>query len=87
MVYYFINAENKERIPQEVLEFGEIIAQNESKQIVLANDKAATTLRQEFNEIELIFSRYQYILDLVMYRGEQEEANERISMMEFVNGS
>ena len=83
----FIGAENKERIPSEVLFFGNRIVEDQGKQIVLANDNASTTLRQEFNDIELIFSRYQYVLDLIMYRGKHDEAEERIDLMEFVNGS
>ncbi len=83
---YFVRAVNKERIPDEVLVFGDIITGNGGRHIVLANEKASTTLRQEYYNIELIVSRYQYILDLVMYRGKQEEAEERITLMNFVNG-
>lgn len=84
----FVKAENKERIPSEILYLGDIIAANEKeKQIVLACDKGATTLRQEYNSIELIYSRYQYILDLIMYRDKEQEANERIALMQFVNGT
>lgn len=85
---FFVKAENKERIPSEVLYLGDVIVGNgKDKQIVLANDKGATTLRQEYNDIELIYSRHQYILDLVFYRGRQEEANERIALMQFINGT
>jgi hypothetical protein len=84
----FIRAENEERIPSEVLFLGkEIIADAERKQVVLANEMSATTLRQELDDIELVYSRYQYILDLIMYRDKQEEAAERIALMEFVNGT
>lgn len=85
---YFIKAENKERIPTEILCFGKIIVDNQKeKQIVLSNDAGSTTLRQEFNNIELIYSRYQYILDLIFYRGNEQEAQERITLMNFVNGT
>ena len=48
---------------------------------------AATTLRQEYNNIKLVFSRYQYVLDLFKYRGNETEASDRIHMFEFVNNS
>ncbi len=86
-VNHFIRVENKERIPQEVLNLGEIVDNNEDTQTVLACDMAATTLRQEYNNIKLVFSRYQYVLDLFKYRGNETEASDRIHMFEFVNNS
>lgn len=84
----FIKCENKERIPSEILCFGELIVKDKNqKQIVLSNDIGATTLRQEYNNIELIYSRPQYILDLILYRGYKQEADERTILMQFVNGT
>ena len=84
-VNYFVQAENKERIPQTILNLGKVINNEKTTQTVLACDSAATTLRQEYNNIELIFSRYQYVLDLFQYRGKETEASDRIHMFEFVN--
>ena len=86
-VNYFVQAENKERIPQTILNLGKVIDNEKTTQTVLACDSAATTLRQEYNNIELIFSRYQYVLDLFQYRGKEIEASNRIHMFEFVNNS
>lgn len=83
-VNYFVQAENKERIPQTILNLGKVIDNEKTTQTVLACDSAATTLRQEYNNIELIFSRYQYVLDLFQYRGKETEASDRIHMFEFV---
>ena len=84
----FVRAENKERIADEILYLGNRITSGmEEQQIVLANEQGATTLRQEYDGIELVYSRYQYILDLMMYRNRQEEAAERIALMRFVNGA
>ena len=84
----FVRAENKERIADEILYLGNRITSGmEEQQIVLANEQGSTTLRQEYGGIELIYSRHQYILDLMMYRNRQEEAEERIALMRFVNGT
>lgn len=82
----FVRAENKERITADVLEFGKSISESKDK-TVLCCDYAATTLRQEYSDIELIVSRYQYILDLFMYRGKEDEAEDRIALCNFVNGN
>ena len=37
-------------------------------------------------ELELVYSRYQYILDLFTYRGEEEQARDRSYLMLAVNG-
>ena len=81
----FIKAENMERIPEEVIVLGEIIASYGDGQVVLANDMASTTLRQEYNEIELIFSRAGYILDLFRYRGDKQGSDDRFILSYFVN--
>lgn len=83
----FLVAKNAEKLPEEVISFGESIIEEKEYPIVLGCDDFSTTLRQKFTQIELISSRYQYILDLFYYRNEETEANERIQMMLFANGS
>ena len=74
-----------ERIPEEVIVLGDIIASYGDGQVVLANDMASTTLRQEYNEIELIYSRAEYVLDLFRYRGDKQGSDDRFILNYFVN--
>lgn len=83
----FIKCNNVEKIPDEVISFGEIILLENNEPVILSCDAFSTTLRQKYTETELIFSRYQYILDLFLYRGEQQQAEERTYLMNVVNGS
>lgn len=82
----FVSAKNYERIPDDSIEFGKIITEDKSKAIVLGGDSFSTTLRQKYSDIELIYSRYQYLLDLYLYRGKEEEFQDRVRMMDFING-
>ncbi len=82
----FVRTENTERIPEELLTISDIMLEENSHPIVLGCDLYATTVRQKYTEIELVVSRFQYILDLFQYRGEVVEASDRISLMEFANG-
>lgn len=81
----FVRAKNFERIPEETIVFGDIISSNEKPQIVLANDMASTTIRQEYNDIELMVSRPGYILDLFRYRGDSVGNDDRFILYYFVN--
>lgn len=81
----FVRTENIERVPPATLVFGEKISSYGDGQVVLANDMASTTLRQEYNEIELIVSRPGYVLDLFRYRGDFVENDERFVLYWFVN--
>lgn len=79
-------ADNTERIPKDVIQFGENIISENDNAIVLGGDIFATTLRQKYANIELIYSRNQYILDLFWYRGEIQQTYDRSTMMNFANG-
>ena len=83
----FVMAENAEKLPSEVIIFGNRILDENDNAILLGCDDFASTIRQKFTGIELIYSRYQYVLDLFQYRGEEEQASDRIQMMNFVNGN
>lgn len=82
----FIAAENTEKLPVETVTFGASILKENRHPVVLGCEDFATTLRQKYCNIELIYSRYQYILDLFYYRNKEEEANERIEMKLFADG-
>lgn len=83
----FTWSNNVQRVPDEVLEFGSAISVQSDRAVVLGCDTFATTLRQVYNDVELIHSRPQYVLDLFQYRGKEQEAQERFKLMDFVNGA
>ena len=70
---HFVMANNVEKIPNEVKEFGEQIVALGDRPIVLGCGDFSTTLRQKYTDIELIASREQYIYDLFLYRGEKNK--------------
>ncbi|MBP1045965.1 hypothetical protein I6N96_06700 [Enterococcus sp. BWM-S5] len=82
----FVRAVNVERLPEEVMTFGSKVLEENQQPVVLASEELSTTLRQKYSQIELIYSRYQYLLDLFAYRGKVEEATERAELMDFTNG-
>ena len=82
----FIVSNNVEKMPDEAVTFGKLILSENPRAKVLGCDAFSTTLRQKYTDVELIFSRYQYILDLFQYRGEEEQAADRIYLMNIVNG-
>lgn len=78
---------NAEKIPSAVITFGdEILSRQEEGNVVLACPSFATTIRQKYPNMELTYSRHQYILDLFKYRGKQQEAEDRIRLMHFTEG-
>lgn len=83
----FSIAQNDERISKDVVKFGKEIVSDNNSSIVLGGDDFSTTLRQKYVNIELVYSRYQYILDLFLYRGEEQQATDRSKMMDFANGN
>lgn len=83
----FIYCNNFEKVPNDTIELGNIINNyNSENKILIAKDEINTTMRQKYNDIELIFSRYQYILDLIGYRGNKTEADERVKLQDIING-
>lgn len=83
----FILSENVQKVPSEVLTFQQTLFANSSTPLVLGNYDFSTTLRQVYPQIQLVVSRDQYILDLFAYRGRQQEADERMLLIQFANGS
>lgn len=83
----FIASNNVEKLPDEAVTFGGMIAEEAPGARVLGCEAFATTLRQKYTELELTYSRYQYILDLFAYRGEMEQAADRTYLMHVVNGT
>lgn len=79
-------SENWEKLPPPILVLGAEAVRLKDRPVVLACRDFATTMRQEFTEIELIVSREQYIKDLFLYRGKQQEAEERLWLDQAVNG-
>ena len=79
-------SENWEKLPPPVLVLGSEAVRLKERPVVLACRDFATTLRQEYTEMELIVSREQYIKDLFLYRGKQQEAEERLWLDQAVNG-
>ncbi len=82
----FLTAKNTERLPQESLILGQEMVTESTQPLVLACDALATTLRQKYLDLSLVYSRPQYILDLFQYRGEENQAAWRTRLMEFSNG-
>ncbi|MBL1226714.1 DUF6077 domain-containing protein [Enterococcus sp. BWR-S5] len=83
---HFFMAENIERLPQEVMLFGPQAIAEKERPVILSSDALSTTFRQKYEQVELIYSRYQYILDLFTYRGQADEGAERLQLMRFSNG-
>ena len=81
----FIKSNNVEKVPNEVISFGEYLGGDEHK-IILGCDAFASTIRQKYVNCELIYSRAQYVLDLFAYRGKEAEAEDRMNMAYFANG-
>lgn len=75
---------NLEKMPDASVCFGAYIESQKEKAVLLGDDTFSTTIRQKYTEIELVFSRRQYVLDLIKYRGDQQQAEERIRLYEFV---
>ncbi|MCB5953474.1 DUF6077 domain-containing protein [Enterococcus sp. CWB-B31] len=82
----FVRANNVERLPTEVMQFGNRAIEEKDNPVILGTDEFATTFRQKYDQIELIYSRHQYILDLFVYRDKEEEGTERIALMDFSRG-
>lgn len=83
---HFVRAENVERLPKEVMRFGPQAIDQKDRPVILSSNDLSTTFRQKYEQIELVFSRHQYILDLFSYRGQEEEGAERTQLMSFSNG-
>ena len=80
-----IKAENTERLPSEVLVFGKYIEESAVEDAVLIGGETfATTMRQEYCDIGLVYSRNQYLLDVYTYRGKTEEATQRQELFDYV---
>lgn len=83
----FTKSVNIQKVDQAVIDFGEIICLQETKPVVLSSDNFSTTLRQVYLNLELIYSRHQYLLDLFLYRNNKKEFEERLLLMNFINGN
>lgn len=83
----FRKVENVYKLPQDAIAFGQIISQDENNRTLVAKNGINTTIRQKYSNIKLIFSRYQYMLDLLQYRGKEEEAQERIDLQDIIDGN
>ena len=81
----FLPSENVEKVPQETLDFGELLTDGGVRSPVLACEPLSTTLRQVWPELELLVSRPQYILDLYVYRGQAETGEDLLRLRDFVN--
>lgn len=82
----FNYSNNIQKVPEETLIFGQYIVNKEKRAVVLAVDELSTTFRQQYVDLELVYSRPQYIWDLFLYRGEEEQSDERTYLMNVVNG-
>ncbi|MEA4965985.1 MAG: DUF6077 domain-containing protein [Oscillospiraceae bacterium] len=82
----FISADNVEKVPDETLEFGKTLVERGVTSPILCCENLATTLRQVYPELELLVSRQQYILDLYLYRGQEEAGQDRLILRDFANG-
>lgn len=76
----FLPSENVEKVPQETLDFGELLTDGGVRSPVLACEPLSTTLRQVWPELELLVSRPQYILDLYVYRGQAETGEDLLRL-------
>ena len=83
----FIVATNIYRLPDDVVKIGDYISKENEKGIMLATDEVSTTIRQLYTNVELICSRIQYVLDLIYYRGKQDDAEKRIEMQNIIDGN
>lgn len=81
----FLPSENVEKVPQETLDFGELLTDGGVRSPVLACEPLSTTLRQVWPKLELLVSRPQYILDLYVYRGQAETGEDLLRLRDFVN--
>lgn len=83
----FVNATNLYKVPEDTLKIVKYLEnKNEYKPLMLASDDISTTIRQVYTNVELIFSREQYVLDLVYYRGMQEDAGHRNELQKIIRG-
>ncbi len=83
----YILTNNIEKLPDETIRFGNIISNYNVDKSVIAMEGVNTTLRQKYNNVKLLFSRNQYVLDLIAYRGNTESANERIKLQNIIDGN
>ena len=83
----FILANNIEKLPDETIRFGSIISNYGAEKSVIAMEGINSTLRQKYNNIKLLFSRSEYVLDLIAYRGNTEGANERVKLQNIIDGN
>ena len=83
----YILTNNIEKLPNETIRFGNIISNYNVDKSVIAMEGVNTTLRQKYNNVKLLFSRNQYVLDLIAYRGNTESANERIKLQNIIDGN
>ena len=60
----FLPVKNPEHISDEILMMGQKMTEDDGHPVVLAEEYSATVLRQEYDKVELIYSRYNYVLDL-----------------------
>lgn len=81
----FLPSENVEKVPQETLDFGELLTDRGVRSPVLACSPLSTTLRQVWPDLELLVSRPQYILDLYVYRGQTEAGADFLALYDFAN--
>ena len=81
----FLPVKNPEHISDEILMMGQKMTEDDGHPVVLAEEYSATVLRQEYDEVELIDSRYNYVLDLFEYHGMHEEAQKRLTLLSFIN--
>lgn len=82
---WFVPTNNVQKVPDEVMNFKGSYLENANYPVVLGCDAFSTTLRQVTTNVELIYSRQQYILDLFLYRGEEQSAEDRSILMKFAN--
>lgn len=83
----FILAKNVERLPEETILFGDKMISRKEAPVLLSIEEIGTTFRQKYTKIELIYSRYQYLSDLFISRGEETDAQNRLELAEFANGN
>ena len=83
----FMKATNLEKLPEESIEFGKIISKDENNNRVIAKKGINTKLRQKYSNIFVLYNRYQYMLDLIKYRGNDEDAEKRIILQEIIDGN
>ncbi len=80
----FEKVTNIYKLPDDTLEFGEIISSSNNT-TTIGTDIINTTLRQRYSNIKLLYSREQYVLDLIYYRGNTNDSTDRINFKKIIN--